>query len=405
MSFFIPTVYGDIPKKRSGHAAVFFNGQLIVFGGYGDSDEEDIGLQLCKNIWSYNIEISQWTKHVTKGKYPGKSTGSSAILLGHNVYLFGGFYKQSGQTNKLYCLDLTSLTWSELTEQVQGDGPSAKDKMCSWKIDNKIIYFGGFGAPPNNISQMKGEFYFEEFPQGFCRGFGWNNHLHILECGDVLEWKEPSCVGNRPSPRAAASSSQLGYRGYLFGGRFKEERRNDLFTLDLRTYEWTEIIIFSQKPHGRSWHAMAPISDNHLFVYGGFDNNGNALKDVWIFNCENKTWNEKENATSSFGVALAPRMWHTACNTDQPGEIIVFGGCSNSILSYETCLHTNSVAFFRFSPLSLQKMCTDYIIQHYNIYRKSIELLPKMLRWAIDYRYRMTRNNPRGKLVKNCTSM
>ena len=337
------------------------------------------------------------------GKHPGKSTGSCASLLDHNMYLFGGFYKQSGQTSKLYRLDLNSLTWYELTEQVLGDGPSAKDKLCCWKIDSQIIYFGGFGSPPNNISQMKGEFYFEEFPQGFSRGFGWNNHLHILECGEVLEWKEPSCIGSRPSPRAAASASQIGHKGYLFGGRFKDERRNDLFSLDLRTYEWNEISVFSIKPCGRSWHVMVPLSDKYLFVYGGFDNNGNALKDVWLFNCENEVWNEIENASSSLGALNAPRMWHTACNTDQSGEVIIFGGCSNSILSNEPSLHTNSVTFFRFSALSLQKLCIDYIIQHYNIYRKSIELLPKMLRGYISCR--IMRNNPHGKLIKNCTYM
>ena len=67
MSFFTPTVCGNFPEKRSGHAVVFYNGQMIVFGGYGDWDEEELELQLCKNIWSYNIEASQWTNLITKG--------------------------------------------------------------------------------------------------------------------------------------------------------------------------------------------------------------------------------------------------------------------------------------------------------------------------------------------------
>ena len=69
MSITVPFVNGNvIPEKRSGHVAVFHNGLLIVFGGYGDN-KDDISDEFLnfKSIWCYNIETSQWIRYNAKG--------------------------------------------------------------------------------------------------------------------------------------------------------------------------------------------------------------------------------------------------------------------------------------------------------------------------------------------------
>jgi len=71
MSIYLSFVSGDsVPEKRSGHVALFHNGLLIVFGGYGDNrDEEDDEFMSYKSIWCYSIEACQWIRYNAKGKY------------------------------------------------------------------------------------------------------------------------------------------------------------------------------------------------------------------------------------------------------------------------------------------------------------------------------------------------
>ncbi|XP_057296907.1 kelch domain-containing protein 2-like isoform X1 [Hydractinia symbiolongicarpus] len=403
MSIFIPFLNGDLkPEKRSGHVSVYYQGLLLVFGGYGEFDQ----FLSSRNIWCYNVEATQWTRYTTKGDIPGNATGSCVTLVGDNMYLFGGYYQNEGQTNYLYSLDLKTFTWYDLTESTKGRRPSPRDKFGCWTIGNQIVYFGGFGFPPDNLHKVKGDFCFEEFPQGYSRGFGWNNHLFSLECSENLKWKQPTCIGRRPRPRAAFAATQIGTKGYLFGGRFKDERRDDLFCLDLETFEWQELITLTNAiPPGRSWHVMAKASDQHLFVYGGFSTDGDALKDTWLYNTENNEWTELENASNHLGC-FAPRLWHTACATDTPGEILIFGGCSNSVLGSESTIHANNVAVFRFSPVSLRRLCIDYIVSNVSLYHEYVKSLPKSLQRNIYQRCHalgLDATIGHGQLVSKCS--
>ncbi|KYO29224.1 kelch domain-containing protein 2-like [Alligator mississippiensis] len=76
--------------------------------------------------------------------------------------------------------------------------------------------------------------------------------------------------GKTPSPRAAHACATVGNRGYVFGGRYRDSRMNDLYYLNLDTWEWNETITQGICPVGRSWHSLTPISSDHLFLFGGF---------------------------------------------------------------------------------------------------------------------------------------
>ena len=66
MSMFIPQINGDLkPRGRSGHVAVFYKGHFLVHGGY--TTESSDKYMSVKEIWSFNIETSQWTRLTTTG--------------------------------------------------------------------------------------------------------------------------------------------------------------------------------------------------------------------------------------------------------------------------------------------------------------------------------------------------
>jgi hypothetical protein len=403
MSIVTPFVNGELtPDKRCGHISVFYKGLFVVFGGYGERNANDDGYLISNHLWCYNLEASQWTRYTTKGDHPGNTTGSCATLMGNRLYLFAGFHQNDGHTNRLYSLDLSTLEWRDCVEDEEGFRPSPRDKFGCWKHNRTIVYFGGFGNPPHS-SVTKGEFYFEELPDNYSRGFGWNNQLYTLEVGDKLTWSQPDVSGDIPCPRAAFAYTQIGNRGYLLGGRFRDDRRNDMYSIDLDTYTWTHVKSPPLAPCGRSWHIMVPVSEQHLFIYGGLDSQGSALKDVWVFDNIQEIWGELPNATNFLGC-FAPRLWHTACPTDAAGEIIIFGGCSNSVFGSEQAMHTNTIATFRYSPLSLQRLCLDMIMRNYEKYQGAVDCLPRPLQRRITYRCNalgLNGSKGHGKLVNN----
>ena len=51
-------------------------------------------------------------------------------------------------------------------------------------------------------------------------------------------------------------------------------------------------------PDGRTWHSLSAVSDKHLFLYGGFNNQGEALGET-LENFKLKKQNFFFNATCS----------------------------------------------------------------------------------------------------------
>lgn len=56
---------------------------------------------------------------------------------------------------------------------------------------------------------------------------------------DANKWVWPETSGPKPSPRAAHSAAASGDKVYVFGGRFKNARMNDLHCLDLVSFRWS----------------------------------------------------------------------------------------------------------------------------------------------------------------------
>ena len=112
-----------------------------------------------------------------------------------------------------------------------------------------------------------------------------------------------------PVARAAHAAAKIGHYVYVFGGRNGPIRMNDMYALNMKTFEWIQIKA-NDEHHpvkGRSWHSLTPISNNMLVLYGGFSMDNIPLNDCWLFNTDHCTWQQ---------VILPfdrPRLWHSAC--------------------------------------------------------------------------------------------
>ncbi|XP_068005248.1 kelch domain-containing protein 2 isoform X3 [Melanerpes formicivorus] len=304
---------------------------------------------------------------------PAERSGHVAVTDGRCMYVWGGY--------KFYMLNSRStdkvLQWVRV--ECQGVPPSSKDKLGVWVYKNKLIFFGGYGYFPEG--KQRGTFEFDEtsfWNSGLPRG--WNDHVHVLDT-ETFTWSQPITTGKTPSPRAAHACATVGNRGYVFGGRYRESRMNDLYYLNLDTWEWNEIITQGICPVGRSWHSLTPISSDHLFLFGGFTTDKQPLSDAWIYCISKNEWIQFEH-----NYAEKPRLWHTACASEE-GEVIVFGGCANNLLAHSKAAHSNEILIFSLQPRSLVRLCLEAVICFKEMLASSWNCLPKHLLHSVNQRF------------------
>ncbi|XP_056248765.1 kelch domain-containing protein 2-like [Seriola aureovittata] len=379
----------DTPAERSGHIAVVDRNVMYVWGGYKNAQNHgffDLYLPRTE-IWTYNMESGVWTKHIAGGNLHMSMSGSCGVCVDGVLYLFGGHHAR-GNTNRIYRLPLraTSLVWEEMSD-LKGLPPSSKDKLGCWVQKNRLIFFGGYGYAAQGPHQ--GTFEYDESSSLVwdSPGRGWNNHIHILDL-ETYTWSQPVTTGNTPSPRAAHACATVGNRGYVFGGRYKNYRLNDLYYIDLDTWEWHEMSVPQQCPVGRSWHSFTPVSSDLIFLFGGFTTDRETLSDAWLYCVSKNEWKPfKHSHTQS------PRLWHTACSGPD-GEVFVFGGCANNLLSHHRAAHSNELLVFNVQPKSLVRFCMEAILQHRERLSSYWDCLPKPVLHSL--KQRMSRVNTLG---------
>ncbi|XP_030638251.1 kelch domain-containing protein 2 [Chanos chanos] len=378
----------EVPAERSGHIAVVDGNCMYVWGGYKNAETAGLfDLYLPKaEVWIYNMETGRWRMQLSEGDLPAAMSGSCGVCVDGVLYLFGGHHAR-GNTNKVYRLPLRSsvLRWERM-RTLSGLAPTCKDKLGCWVYQNRLVYFGGYGyiAQPEH----RGRFELDENSfMGNHQGRGWNNHIHILDL-ETLTWSQPVTKGNGPSPRAAHACATVKNRGYVFGGRFLDYRLNDLYYINMDTWEWSEMCVPQNGPVGRSWHAFTPVSTDHIFLFGGFTTNRETLSDAWLYCVSRNEWAPfKHNHTDS------PRLWHTACRGPD-GEVFVFGGCANNLLSQQRAEHSNELLVFAVQPRSLLRSCMEVVVQNRTQLEPMWDFLPKHLLHSL--KERMPSSNTGG---------
>ncbi|KIM43316.1 hypothetical protein M413DRAFT_69557 [Hebeloma cylindrosporum] len=108
-------------------------------------------------------------------------------------------------------------------------------------------------------------------------------------------------TGDVPAKLVGASTTVVGSKMYLFGGRLVAERRmvSDLYVFDLESFVWERIPTYSEDdvPRARYFHS-ADSWNGHLVVFGGMSNQPDSpnpdelcvLNDVRFYNFSSGHW-------------------------------------------------------------------------------------------------------------------
>lgn len=87
----------------------------------------------------------------------------------------------------------------------------------------------------------------------------------------------------------------------IFGGFLKGERSADTLLYDIDRQTWSILKPgnnMNSQPCARSGHSVIEYKDQ-MYIFGGRNQDGTALNDIWIFNMEKPYWREvvpKESA-------------------------------------------------------------------------------------------------------------
>ncbi|KAI3322633.1 hypothetical protein HD806DRAFT_108849 [Xylariaceae sp. AK1471] len=135
-------------------------------------------------------------------------------------------------------------------------------------------------------------------------------------------------TGREPHPLVGATTTILGDKLYVFGGRILSRSRpapltSDLYELDLIRRHWTKIETTGDIPPPRYFHSMCALGDTKMVCYGGMSPTANTqpapasqdqqpevavMSDIYIYDVPTKKWTYIPSQDTPQG-----RYAHCAC--------------------------------------------------------------------------------------------
>ena len=270
-------VVSTLPCDRSAHNMVTMkDGSVLVLFGDGEST-------CLADAWKLSPPSRGWDSTVSKN--------------------------DREQVPPLGC----SPTWELLqcTKVADEDVPTMRSNSAAVICGDYLLVFGGWGKDSQCLDACE--------------------LLHL----DSLCWTHCSTRGeSRPTPRGNPTLvySESQNSAFLFGGWNKIERIDELWVLDMATWEWKQPDTKSSgdaKPLGRTDHTSVLWAKSNgeemMVVFGGSTQSNGASSELWTFGLGNLQWQQ----VLSFGPS--PRTSHCAniVGRGDSASMVVVGGTGN----------------------------------------------------------------------------
>lgn len=237
---------------RIGHTcANLYGDSLIIWGGVN----KRVAYLTSPNpyLWIYDTSTGLFKSTICTGECPPYLCGATSSLIGEKMYIFGGqSIANNDWTNSMYCLDLDTCVWQDLGSHARAEPskPICSDKGTSWSFNGRLFMFGGYGnLHIEHFSQLLDKQQdLQIVPDQRCPQYGWNNQLVEFNPNNNT-WYWPTYSGKAPSARAAHSGALIGSEYYIFGGRGRQGRMNDLYILNMNTLQWNSVMTIANMKH------------------------------------------------------------------------------------------------------------------------------------------------------------
>jgi Galactose oxidase, central domain len=280
--------------------------RVIVAGGKDDGDFNR------NETWAFDVGEHVWTPLKTSAAKPPTSEDHSAIFdpIGYRVILYGG---ENGQTtNKLWTLDLKTLTWRDVTN---AGVPRRESHSAVYDSRGKrMIVFGGMDRNAIDLYDV------------------WGLDLDP-ESSTFEKWQNLTVAEGRPPGRIDHSSVyDPGKNRLVFNGGWTKGRKalfGDTWAFYFagapdRKGRWSKVDTGTRMPPERRHGAAAYDSKRNLYIVFGGSGSAGFLNDTWAFDLTRDVW--KRVITGEAGPK--PRIDHAAVYDSRRGSVLMYGGDS-----------------------------------------------------------------------------
>lgn len=320
-------------------------------------------LLLCFNA---PVLFSQsWNQITTTGNISARSNASAIYNPTQNkMFVFGGV-TANGNSNELWCLDLTSNLWTLVTSpSIQTPAPRFSHICMYDSLMNRMLVWSGQGSalfndvwafnfsdstwvelfPDGNVAAAPLKRYgtatvFDPLNRNIVNFAGFTTSGRFDDTWsfqvDNSSWTERT-NSYHPLLRCLTSQSFAAERREMivFAGQ-STGNLNDIWSLNVDTYDWMELTP-AQSPPPRHFSSSVYCGNGNVVVFGGNSlNQGNAaggLNDLWSFNLDARVWDTLPQAS----LKPLPRYGHAVIYIPSQSKMLVFGGQGTSSLFNET---------------------------------------------------------------------
>ena len=310
-----------------------------------------------------------WKKRRPQGKILNATQyrfGCSATLLGHYIWVIGGF----GLRDSYTLLDLKKQRWIDVPMQHKEN----QMQLHSANLFEDCILLFGVEVESMHLSRQSNELFKldpvlkevtvvptyggenkPEFrrshsmelyePEELLVLFGGQPYaittelqLYLLDLRSKV-WTLPNSKGNAPSLRERHGSCMVGSRLFVYSGDAMTGRNNDLYTVTIArntTLIWQQVLVDGAGESGRVGAGFKYVGNDRVIIFGGYCDNANS-NDVLVI--ENLTSNSPSCHALLLGEEYSytgdPPVGREAPRIVQVGEkLIILGGSAEDGASY-----------------------------------------------------------------------
>ena len=198
--------------------------------------------------YSCNSLYTEMSRPTTSGSWTSTLDSNASAPSPNQMY--AGRFKPSSST---YHADMNSSSESSLQDEFQHDVQSTTNTEST----ARPLRSGETTAPMEPLSV-------QNTTPPSTNG---TTNLSGLVCN------VHKCTGKEPHALVGATTTILGDKLYVFGGRVLSRRRpqltSDLYELDLVRRHWTKVEATGDIPPARYFHSVCHLGDTKLICYGG----------------------------------------------------------------------------------------------------------------------------------------
>ena len=264
---------GDVPCKRYAHVAAQDEGKMYVFGGFGGAEGHYLN-----DIYALDMKTLEWRRVQPDGEPPcPRAAAASAYDPSSRTWFIHGGNAGDHRLNDLHALNLRTLQWRRIgglqvqnspTSVQAGPGPRAGHTMTL--VGTELHLFGGGDTSALDVPEMADVF--NDHYVCDLRNIDWAR--------PELQWRCPPADGVPPAPRAGHGAVAVGKQIYIVGGHGHKPCQeghistarflNDVHALNVETNEWRQCTCGGAVPTPRAGFALLERSGT-LYVAGGGD--------------------------------------------------------------------------------------------------------------------------------------